>query len=153
MRFHFSWFHGLLSMTRTILHCPSVLVTALSDLSSLPISPTRIFFSHKSWVFREPPLPPCHLLQLSVVCMAPSLFSAHSSYLRPKYLVCHPFLRALKSLLPQKIWSFPHIAASLGDPGAEQRHRAAGQGNVTWSRKENGIPPSTGPCTTAKRLC
>lgn len=122
MCFHFSWFHELLSLTRTVLHHPSVLVTALSDLSSLPISPTRIFFSRKScWVFREPSLPPCHLLQLLVVCMALSPVSARSSYLRLRWLVCPPFLRGLKSLLPQQIWSFPHLAASLGDPGGQAR--------------------------------
>lgn len=54
----------------------------------------------------------------------------------------HSFLREWECLLSQQIWYSPHLAASLGDPGAKQGHRAARGGNANWSGKDNAIAPA-----------
>lgn len=55
----------------------------------------------------------------------------------------HLFLRGVEFLLSQKIWSSLHLADSLGDPGAQQWCRAAGQGSAIWGRREHTTLPGS----------
>lgn len=105
---------------------------------------TSIFFFPNSCVFRGPSSRPHHLPQLSVVCMAPCLSSAHSSWLRPRWLVLGQAMTCLSErtgvpLIPAELIFFPSCCCPRR---SRQGCRAAGQGNAIWSGKENIIPPA-----------
>lgn len=130
-----------LSWIMTMLQSPSILVIALSYLSSLPTSYTMIFFSLESQFFREASLLPCHLFS-SQRSTWPPLLSLHTLLLLDSVVgavlgVTSLFEGTRIRLVPADLIS-PSSCFPRRTTG--QRHRVAGQWNVIWGGKGCAIP-------------